>query len=237
MLNLKKTGTVTLGTVTPSDIDDKIMRLAQQLSNRHGNAKLMQESGGVHIFIASPICLDMYGEEELLPSKMHLAVNADKYLGNSPYQKTDMAALCMKTGTAYRVSDLLNGKDLAERGFTARQHQVQLIEKKNYLEDDGNGNMVPFGPGEVTPLTDLPMEHPARQYVRSRDYDPVELESQFRAAYCTADRKGVYYRKLPHGFKAGPCGRIVFYIDVKGVQRGWQARILDYKARGTDGKL
>jgi hypothetical protein len=237
MLNLKKSGTVTLGTVTSSDIDDSTMRLAQQLSKKHGNAKIMMESGGVHIYIASPICLELYGDEELLPSKMHLAINADKYLGKSPYKQTDMAALCMKTGTIYQVSDLITGKNLKERGFVDRQHQVQLIEKKDYLEDDGNGNMVPFGPGDTTPLTDLPITHPALQYLRSRDFDPVELQAQFRAAYCSEDRRGVFYRKLPYGFKAGPCGRIVFYIDVKGAQRGWQARMLDYKARGTDGKL
>ena len=50
MLNLKKSGTVTLGTVSSSDIDDDVMRLAQQLSKKHGNAKIMMESGGVHIY-------------------------------------------------------------------------------------------------------------------------------------------------------------------------------------------
>lgn len=236
MLNLKKTGIVTLGSVTLSDIDDEVMRLAQQLSRKHGNARIMKEAGGVHIYIASPICLELYGEEEFLSSKMHLAVNADKYLGRGGRKGSeDLAALCMKTGTVYKVSDLLNGKDLDDRGFRGRQHQVQLVEKKEHLEDDGEGNMVPFGPGETIPVVDLPDDHPAVQYLRGRDFDLEKLQKQFRTAYCTADRPGVYYRKLPHGFRTGPRGRVVFYIDVKGVQRGWQARILDYKARGTDG--
>ena len=96
-LNLKSDSNIIMGTSCPSEISDEILVLAQQLSRLHGRVRVAAESGGVHLYIASPICLAQFGPDELLPSKMHLAVNADKYLGRPPYETAnDFAAMCMK---------------------------------------------------------------------------------------------------------------------------------------------
>ena len=76
-LNIKRESTIIMGSSCPEEISDEIITLAQQLSRLHGRVRVAAESGGVHLYIASPICLSQFGPDELLPSKMHLAVNAD----------------------------------------------------------------------------------------------------------------------------------------------------------------
>jgi hypothetical protein len=41
------------------------------------------------------------------------------------------------------------------------------------------------------------------------------------------ERTDIRYRRLLHGFRATPQGRVVFYIYHHGVRVGWQARILE----------
>ena len=180
------------------------------------------------MYMASPICLSEYGEGELI--KMHLAVNADKYLKGE-----DLAAQCMKTGKAYKVSTLLNWEPLQSRGYRDIHHQIKVIDKDDLLVEDGKGNMIPPNPGRVIPITMLPDDHVAIQYLRGRNFDTDVLYKQFRVGYCESENKEVYYRKLLDGFRATPQGRIIFYSDVYGVHLGWQARIIDIKQLGTDG--
>ena len=59
-------------------MDSRIVRLANQLARIHGKVRITKEASGVHLYMASPICLREYGKAELY--KMHLALNADKYL-------------------------------------------------------------------------------------------------------------------------------------------------------------
>ena len=236
MLKLKEQSNIILGSSCPDDIDDEVLVLAQRLSKIHGLVKLASESGGVHMYIASPICLAEFGPDELLPSKMHLAVNADKYLGRPPYSEpNDYSALCMKTGEIYSISDLLSYSSLELRGCTGVRHQVAIVEKNDYLMEDAQGNKIPKAPGDVISLADLQDDHPVIVYLKSRDFDPQKLVTQFDASFCTEHNDG-YWKDLGSGFRASPKYRLVFNIDIKGVRRGWQARILELKIKGSDGE-
>jgi hypothetical protein len=233
---------VTVGDATESDLmsDDKVMTLAQQLAYKHGLIKMARESGGLHFYVASPYCLREYGEDELLPSKMHLAINVDKYLGRAPYTKSnDLCARCMKSGVGYKVSDLLNMTPLEERGYQGQHRQVQVlsIDDNKFFETDCDGNRIPKGPGVTIPITMLPENHVAVKYLKDRDFDPEKLYKQFRVSFCTKERSDMYYGKLNLGFRATPQNRLVFFIDMDGVQKGWQARVIDMKSESTDGSM
>ena len=59
-------------------------------------------------------------------------------------------------------------------------------------------------------------------------------DGQDRCALCmktstpyTMAHPDMYYRSLPGQFSDGPAGRIIFYIDQEGINRGWQSRILE----------
>jgi hypothetical protein len=207
-------------------MDSRIVRLANQLSRIHGKVRITKEASGVHLYMASPICLKEYGKAELY--KMHLALNADKYL-----KGVDLCGMCMKTNKPYSVEDLLSMKTSEQRGFTDVQHRVTIKDNNNYLEEDENGNKIPKPPGNVIPLTELPDDHPAIQYVRSRDFDPSELYKQFKASYCTRAREDYPTKRLPGGFYITPQCRVIFYIYVNGVRMGWQGRIMEFVDNGV----
>jgi hypothetical protein len=209
--------------ITDSEIPNDAVLLAQKLAQRHGNVRITMEEGGIHLYMASPECLRRYGDEEL--SKMHLAVNSDKYHKNSE----DWAALCMKTDKPYTITSLLQTKPLAQRGFVGAQHNIFKKDWKENMELDAQGRWVPKSPGAVlVPLNALPTDHHAVQYVLSRGFDINSLCEQFDMHYSYKERKDVHYRYLGHGFRATPQERIIFYIDVHGKRCGWQARILEF---------
>lgn len=229
----------------PAALDEDALALARQLSAIHGTIRVTREAAGVHFYMASPECLVRDGSVEL--SKLHLAVNVDKYMAGR-----DKVAMCMKTGTPYRVSELLEMSPLSQRGYSdapAKLHRVRHFEEmlplsqrghndapakvtivdtnRSFLEPDANGNMIPKSPGLVVPIYDLDAEHPAQAYLAQRGFDPMRLFDQFGICYSYEERKDIYYRKLHCGFKDSPQGRIIFYADVNGINRGWQARILE----------
>lgn len=206
------------------DVTDEMMLLAEQLSRIHGRVRVTNEASGTHLYLPSPICLDEYGADEL--HKMHLAVNVSLYFNGSGDQ--DRCAMCMKTSTPYTVSDLLSMEPLDKRGYELKP-AVLKVAKTNLesMEYDANGVLIPKSPGEVVPVYELPEDHPAQMYLRSRNYDPMMLWHQFRLSFCTKEHEGVYYRRMLNGFRASPQNRIVFFIDVGGINRGWQSRILD----------
>ena len=200
-------------------------QLAQRLALIHGKVRLARESAGIHAYAASPACLIKYGAIEL--TKMHLAVNLDKYL-----QGNDLCAMCMKTNKAYTLTGLLRFPPLKDRGIpNITPHVFEAETNPDYLELDANGNKVPKGPGDCRLLTELPTGHPALEYCLRRGYDPARLVKQFRASYCEKERADLHWRPMPGGFAATPQGRIVFFIDQLGVQVGWQARILEAERR------
>ena len=104
-----------------------------------------------------------------------------------------------------------------------------------FLEDDGRGHMVPKSPGRVVPVHTLPSTHPAQVYLRSRNFLAKDLFIQYRLAWCEAEREDVYYSRTEGGFRNTPQGRLVFYIEVNGVNVGWQARIPELEVDEHDG--
>jgi hypothetical protein len=232
MLDLKKENNIILGSSCPEDVDNEIIVLAQQISKVHGPVKIFSESGGVHLYIASPICLELYGPDELKPHKMHLAINADKYLGRPPYDTpNDNAALCMKSGEVYTVSDLLAYQKLEARGYKGMDYRVSIIEKQENKDEKGN----PHPPGEVIGVDALPWEHPAIVYLTSRDFCPAKLVKHFNTQFCTEAREGAFFRTTGFGFSTSPRNRLIFNIVVDGETRGWQSRIMEIVAPDTDG--
>jgi 5S rRNA maturation endonuclease (ribonuclease M5) len=190
----------------------------------------------------SPICLEQDGVKEL--NSKHLTVNASKYYELDDWKKKnkgshdpDFSAVCHKTNTKYRVSQLLNEKifpPLEKRGIKNVTSYVASVSsrREECLILDEQGNLVPQDPGEVIPLSDLASDHPAIEYLVNRGYNIASLEKQFNCGYCVAEApenpsKGIYYKKLPRGFKDTSQGRIIFYSLMHGVQVGWQARILE----------
>jgi hypothetical protein len=218
-----------------------IQRFIKSMCNRHGGGRLAKEAKGLHLYLPCPLCLEVYGTREL--DSKHLTINLDKYFnrGKFRYQdlnKADWSALCHKERShMQRVSILAKYPNLEERGLDAGDRSlVVTVSSELALIDDGNGNLIPKHPGEVTPILDLPPNHPAVEYLLRRNYDLRKLTDQFRAGYChaqwpeeekTETSKGYKYRNMPDGWKDTPQGRIILYMDVRGVQKGWQARIID----------
>jgi hypothetical protein len=152
----------------------------------------------------------------------------------------DKSARCMKTGTNYSVSTLLRMKPLAARGIRANDSspKITINDTSRSLVRDANGNMVPDVPGATVPLTELPADHPAIFYLTQRGYTAAALVHQFGAAWCTQElpedaAKGRFYKRFAHGFRDTPQNRIVLFIDIYGVRRGWQARYLEHSADGV----
>lgn len=225
-----------------SELPREVMMLAGSLARIHGDVVVRKESHGTHLYMASPEALERDGDKELL--SRHMTVNADKYLGVGRWTARagtydrDHVATCHKYGTRYAVSDLLKMLPLEQRGISAGSgHKVinASFDREKYLVDDGRGNMVPMGPGKCVPLAGLPAEHPAIVYLRTRDFEPSDLECQFGASYCYEEAPenraiGLYWKRLPGGFKVTPQGRLILNVDVRGIRQGWQARILEYEA-------
>lgn len=225
-----------------STVPREVTRLAEALSRLHGPSIIRDEKNGYHIYLPSPECLKTDGRKEL--QSRHLTVNASKYCelpewvakNKKPYDK-DFSAVCHKTDTKYRVSDLLDRrkfKPLEERGIPNAGTSVTsaATARSASLVDDGRGNMIPAPPGEVVPITSLPPFHPAVEYLQQRGYNLQSLYHQLNCSFCVSEypedaETGIYYKRLPQGFRDTPQGRIIFYSFIEGVQVGWQARIMD----------
>jgi hypothetical protein len=63
---------LTGGSVTSSDIPPDIQRMAKRLQALHGTTMVTRESGGFHINVACPHCLEIDRRREL--DKRHLAI-------------------------------------------------------------------------------------------------------------------------------------------------------------------
>lgn len=221
--------------------------LAEALMLRHGSVRWARESSGLHLYMASPVGLEEDGIVEL--EKKHLAINVSKHFGWDGWSRlrgtfdADRTAYCMKHRKAYNVSELMRMPPLAARGIEVKE-PAKLIERVNEarMVMDVNGVMIPEMPTDITPLTELPEDHPAVLYVRSRNYDPKKLWDQFQASFCNREipEDGIakrYYKPMPGGFKRTPQGRIILQAFQMGVRVGWQARIMEVEAKADDGKF
>ena len=214
----------------------EVEMLAIALSKIHGRVIARQEKNGLQLYIACPECLMKDGRKALNDRK--LAVNADRRFGTGKYASqvgqysTDFAGFCMKQSKGFNISDLLAMPPLKDRGFPDVPSTITKPSTGRCIIPDGKGNMIPDHPGDVISLLDLPADHPAVMYLTTRRFDIASLHRQFRVSFCTREAPenpamDRYYRKLPCGFRDTPQNRIIFYADVNGVQRGWQARIIE----------
>jgi len=212
--------------------------LTSRLAELHGDVFLSRESHGMHANMACPECLQREGTKEL--SSKHLAINLDRFLGQGGWRprmgtyNRNLSARCMKNAIPYTVTELLKMRPLSERGFTG-QAVGKVVSRSSFVKlvPDGNGNMVPQPAGIMIPVNQLPGDHPAVFYLRSRRHDLDQLVAQFRCSFCQQEtpecfEEGIWYRRLPCGFKNTPQGRIIFHIDVDEVLDRRQACVMDY---------
>lgn len=224
-----------------SAVHPDITELAEKISEIHGPVKIVAESSGIHIYFPSPYIVEEEGTTEVNRAWPHGAVNAEKYLGLGKYQgstkeseRVARSAMCMKTRKSINMDALLAYPPIEERVGQAVSRKVQqgAADRSIHLVNDGKGNFIPRGPGQVTPVTELDPDHPAVVFLKSRGFTNMQrLYDHMRVSYChqeTPEDRAlkVWYKTLANGFKDTPQGRIVFYADMFSVQEAWQARIL-----------
>lgn len=217
----------------------EVALFASAMARRHGSGRLAMEANGLHLYIPCPTCLEEKGAREL--DSRHMTINLDKYFCRNkfrrqPKHKADSSAICHKNPAhKFKVSDLMAYEPIVDRGYDPQGLAVVSLEDDS-LVDDGKGNKVPRPPGKVISLVDLPEDHHARTYVEQRGFSCSDLVYQFDASYCFEEHpeqpaangsSGYGYRRLGGDWKDTPQGRIIFNIDIYGVRKGWQARIID----------
>lgn len=210
----------------PGAFEDHVQEFANSLVLIHGSLRVATESSGLHFYLACPQCLQIDGDQEL--HKKHLAVNVDKY-----FDGKQNSVLCMKCGFRCEAVDLQFMPPLRDRGI---EHKEEVIKfhgvRKDYLEQDDLGVMVPKKPGVIIPVHELPPDHPARDYLRLRDFAPEPLWNQFQCSWCEKENPELFYRRQPGGFSITPQGRLIFFCLQNGSKVGWQARILEFDEDG-----
>jgi len=224
------------------NVPPEIRELAQKISDIHGPVKIVAEQNGIHIYFPSPYVVETDGRRDVERSYPHGTVNAEKFLGLGKFRstrhntdRTHCSGLCMKTQKPISLDALLAYPKIEERigGPVNRKISEGCIDKDVHLVNDGKGNMIPRGPGKCTPITELPSDHPAVEYLFHRGFTNLEkLYEHSRVSFCDEEvpedrATQVFYKKLANGFRDTPQGRLVFFADMFGVQVGWQARIMD----------
>lgn len=231
-----------VGSSNTAHVPREIVELANKLMLKHGSVRISKESGGWHLYFASPLGLERHGRIEL--SKKHCAVNAEMGLSIGRYRRSlgtidaDACGLCMKTGKKYRLSELLRMPPLASRGIPVGDSyaaKISVNDTSRSLVRDANGNLVPDVPGDTVSLAQLPADHPAVIYLVGRGYSIPSLVSQFDARFCTREQpedrsKGRFYMRYAGGFRDTPQNRIIFNVDIGGIRKGWQARYIEHVA-------
>src|SRR4051812_37003439 len=71
-------------------------------------------------------------------------------------------------------------------------------------------------PGELLYLHELPDGHPARRYVRGRDFDPDVLSRELGVSFC----------ELAVEQFSRASGRLIIPVVMQGELKGWQARLI-----------
>jgi hypothetical protein len=225
---------------------DRVRELAEKLAAVHGRALITTEASGTHIYFPSPYVVEEQGERELSRGWPHGAINADKYLGLGIYSRfrgTGMSdarrcARCMKTGRALSTKQLFEIEPIDVRlgQFVSRKVVDANRPDDPSLVPDENGVLIPRPPGDCTPITELPDNHPAVYFLQTRGYtrsDFPTLEKHLGVSYCYRElperRGGPWYPRLANGFKDTPQGRLIFWARSEGAVRGWQARILEFE--------
>lgn len=220
---------------------------------------LTREVSGYQLYIPCPACLETHQEREIADPKYSIGV--DKFLGTGAYNpnlngavdmdkqmallKSDTnSSICMRTRDArtphrYSISELLAMSPVSERLDGNYNLSASIVggagsaDRESYWEPDPEtGIMCPPPPGKVVPITELPDDHPACQYLIDRGYDLARLEEQLAVGFCyeeypSSKEKQIFYRKMPGGWKDTPQHRIIFRSMIGGVPMTWQARYIE----------
>jgi hypothetical protein len=247
MIKLSKKNLEYTSSANESTIPRSVTLLAEQMQKIHWNIRVAKESSGYIIYLPSPELLLLDGRKELVSKHLALVCSRvdpkNRSLNPKIKYNPQNAATCMKTGKHYSFDMLSKMAPMNRRGYkwlvSRKDYNITYADTSKSLIEDEDGNMVPDDPGDCVPVTELPDDHPCLFFIRSRGYDPVELFSQFRASFCEKEApedeaKGRFYSRLPYGFKDTPQGRLILFMDIKGVQVGWQARILECKDEDGD---
>jgi len=161
-------------------------------------------------------------------------------------QRDERSGVCMRTVGAkerhtYALSTLLALPTITERhpDIMTRAEVVGAAgsaDKEQYwLPDPDTDVPCPPPPGDVTPINELPADHPAVHYLQARGFDTDKLFQQFHVSYCTkelppGEKYHVWYRRMPGFWNDTPQGRIIFYSMHEGTRKTWQARYIDFIA-------
>lgn len=225
-------------------IEEREKNLREQLEAIHGQCRSSTESGGKHLNLICPKCLEQYGAREL--GSKHLAFNTDKFFRVGKWAPKLGAkaprgyAQCMKEHGSFSLVDLLGYTPLSERGYphVVLTPFVERNEQSTYI--DKKGREVPNPPGTCTPVHQLSQAHPCTQYLQARDYDPMLLWAQFGAAYCVQGRREQHpdeewgiklAEQHGRGWRNTPQSRLIFFSRMQGSNIAWQARVLEHEGK------
>lgn len=221
------------------DITDSHKSIADNLTSIHGTYRLANERSGVILYMACPHCLSEKGKSEF--DSRHMAIMLDVWL-KSTYNVT--VAKCMRCNKKFKKNELLNWPSLKDRNFCDNnRNQVSFkIPKPVSFKEVIDGVSVPYGPGRVVPITELPKSHPAWCYLLSRDTLDIEtLVRDFHPQFCVCEAPenaelGIFYKKLPIA-RNTPQGRIVFNSFTDGHLSAWQSRLIEASIHVNGGKI
>jgi hypothetical protein len=230
-------GILTAGDLSSTELPQRVLNLAERLSKIHGRVTAARETSGIQLYMGCPRCLELEGERAL--TTMKFSVNASRFFVTDQWARrtgtynVERSASCMKCKFSPNVEELLTMSPLTERGHVNRESAVVVGSLSRKLVPDGNGHMVPPGPGKVQSLLDLPKDHPGRWYIESRGYDILTLEEQFGVCWCyeelpASTELNIFYANLPKGFRNTPQGRVIFFASMYGALMSWQGRIPEY---------
>ena len=152
------------------------------------------------------------------------------------------SSVCMRTRSSrnphrFKIDELVHMASVTERHpdiltKASMSGSVGSAEREEMWEEDPiSGIMCPPPAGEIVPITNLPAAHPAIVYLTNRGFDPATIEAQFRLGFCVKEYpygdKGIYYRKMPGGWKDTPQHRIIFHSLIGGAPLTWQGRVIE----------
>lgn len=223
-------------------IPDKFKPLINRLLLIHGCGSLhYSQNRCIELRLPDPLLLKEDGPKELLSK--HLYVNLTKFFED----KHIFAARCVKNGKVWSIIDLQNMETIPERklGWDFEKYK-KLISNKDklilstsssdsFMTTDENGNEIPEPPGECIPIHELPESHPAVTYLLSRGFILDDLPRLFQhchLSFCNKVNPKFQYFNEYKNLNKGPQGKLVFFIQQFGVNRGWQCRFIERELNG-----
>lgn len=182
--------------------------------------------------IPDPILLKNDGPKELFSK--HLYINLTKYIE----QEHNAAARCVKNGKIYKILDLINMPTLENRDlqwdvlkYLKNFKNKKLLIPDNLVDTVSNQEIKIESPGDVIPITQLPDDHPAIEYLKSRGFSDKEsienLYNQFDTSFCYKQNPDLKYYNEYKNLNKGPQGKLIFFIKQFGKVKGWQSRVLE----------